>query len=558
MIVRNQSTYCFNFASSGSVTEYLLGVQSVSEGGVVVRNITVTGEAVTTAALQAAAQAAPPAPSDPGGALQLSPELLRHPGFQLLQEHREAHRAMFARMLQPVRHPFVRQGIRSAAQPGPARAIVTGAEEVGDQVEFRVLRGNSQDCEEPSSGTVLAELRVKNDKSMWFVDVENPAGGFTDAQLQEMADLFDNHIYATETAHFGVVSDNDSNGRIGIVVTKQINVDNGDGPQVVGFVNPCDFFTREETGAQNDLHTSNEGEFFYAIAPDPDSIVGQAQDTDRLFDFLPVVIAHEFAHMIQFSHRFTQTGEFMALFMAEGMATLGEEIVGHSILGNAPGQNLSIAVVLEIDDAQPYPWYLNPWIDLIYYFGWPGGEVDNDTPGVAGAPQECTWTDEGDDDPCGSRPLWYGVTWSFLRWTADQFGEELGGEPALHQALISNNVGGFDNLREILGQFGPLEDLLAQWAAAFYMDDRPGQSDPRHVVSSWDYFSADQGLRTQAWLEPLRKPYSDFTEEIRVRDPSIAYFLVGGLVAPQYSLKVEGSGGGTLDSDIQVWLVRTR
>ena len=136
-----------------------------------------------------------------------------------------------------------------------------------------------------------------------------------------MADLFDNHIYATETAHFGVVSDNDSNGRIGIVVTKQINVDNGDGPQVVGFVNPCDFFTREETGVQNDLHTSNEGEFFYAIAPDPDSIVGQAQDTDRLFDFLPVVIAHEFAHMIQFSHRFTQTGEFMALFMAEGMAT---------------------------------------------------------------------------------------------------------------------------------------------------------------------------------------------------------------------------------------------
>ena len=77
-------------------------------------------------------------------------------------------------------------------------------------------------------------------------------------------------------------------------------------------------------------------------------------------------------------------------------------------------------------------------------------------------------------------------------------------------------------------------------------------------MSSWDYFSADQGLRTQAWLEPLRKPYSDFTEEIRVRDPSIAYFLVGGLVAPQYSLKVEGSGGGTLDSDIQVWLVRTR
>ena len=123
VIVRNQSTYCFNLASSGSVTEYLLGVQSVSEGGVEVRNITVTGEPVTTAALQAAAQAAPPALSDPGGALQPSPELFRNPGFQLLQEHREAHRAMFARMLQPVRDPFVRQGfapLRSGARHAPS------------------------------------------------------------------------------------------------------------------------------------------------------------------------------------------------------------------------------------------------------------------------------------------------------------------------------------------------------------------------------------------------------------------------------------------------------
>ena len=309
---------------------------------------------------------------------------------------------------------------------------------------------------------------------------------------------------------------------------------------------PCDFFTREETGAQNDLHTSNEGEFVYAIAPDPDAIVGRAWDTDLMFDFLPVVIAHEFAHIIQFSSRFPpelESFEFMALFMAEGMATLGEEIVGHSIIGNAPGQNLDVAVALDLDDTQIFPWYSNPWLDLVFYFGWPGGEVDDDTPRVEGAPQECTWTDEGEDDPCGSRPLWYGVTWSFLRWAADQFGEELGGEPALYQTLINNNVAGFDNLREILGQFGPLEHLLAQWAAAFYMDDRPGQSDPRHVVASWDYYSVLHGaprrLRPQAWLEPVRKSYGDFTEEIKVRDPSTAYFLVGGSVAPQYSLLVE-------------------
>ena len=89
--------------------------------------------------------------------------------------------------------------------------------------------------------------------------------------LQEMANLFDDHIYATETAVLGVENDKDGNGVIGIVVTKQINEDNGEGPQVVGFVNPCDLINR---GEQN-VYASNEGEFFYAIAPDPDGTVGK-------------------------------------------------------------------------------------------------------------------------------------------------------------------------------------------------------------------------------------------------------------------------------------------
>jgi hypothetical protein len=456
-------------------------------------------------------------------------------------------------MIAPVRGARPGQALFSGAQRAPAAppGIVTGNEEIGDQLEFRVRKGNSRNCEAPASATVMAELRVKNDRSMWFVDIENPTDGFTDIQLQQMADLFDDHIYATETGYFGVPNDKDGNSRIGIVVTRQINIDNGEGPAVIGFVNPCDLFTRGE----ENVHTSNEGEFFYAVAPDPEGEHGQVMLTDALFDFLPVVIAHEFAHIIQFSHRFTQNGELMALFMAEGEATLAEEVVGHSILVNESGQNLHVEVALDFDETQSYAWYFNPWIDLIYYFGWPGEE---ETARVVGAPEQCTWTEEGDDDPCGSRPLWYGVTWSFLRWAADQFGEDFGGEPALHQALINNNTAGFDNLREILAPYGPLEELLAQWSAAFYMDDRPGRSDPRHTVSSWDYLSADERLVTNAWLRPMRKSYSDFTVDISVRDPSTAYFLIGGSVAPQFSLKVEGAGGGNLGSDIQVWIVRTK
>ena len=556
IILRNQSPYCFNLPAATGVTEYLLGIQSVGESGVAVRNITVSGERITTAA-QAPVRAVLPAPSAVG-TLQISPDFFSDPRARMLLEHRTAHRGMFERMTEPTRDPSTRgrMSTLSGALRGPARAVVTGMEEVGDQVEFRVRDGASINCEETASANVLAELQVKNERSMWFVDVENPAGGFSDEQLQEMANLFDDHIYDRETAHFGVVNDKDLNERVGIVITRQINIDNGDGPQVIGFVNPCDFFTRDEQ-----FFASNEGEFFYALAPDPDSEVGQERTTESLFDFLPVVIAHEFNHVIQFSHRFTQNGESMAIFMAEGMATLAEEMVGHSILVNETGQNLSVQVALDVDDTLSYPWYLNPWSDLIFYFGWPGFEeevIDNVTARVPGAPEECTWTEVGDDDPCGSRPLWYGVTWSFLRWAADQFGEEFGGEPFFHQELINNNTAGFENLREVLSPFGAFEDLLAQWSAAFYMDDREGRSDPRHVVSSWDYFSADTGLKSQAWLRPHRKAFGDFSEEVKVRDPSTAYYLIGGSLAPQFSLKVEGSGGGNLGGDIQVWLVRTK
>ena len=464
---------------------------------------------------------------------------------------------MLARMISPVRDPDMRRALRSGAQRSPAAlppGIVTGDEEIGDEIDFRIREGNSLGCEAPSTATITAALKVKNEQSMWFVDVANPEGGFSDAQLQEMADLFDQHIYSTETDHFGVPNDKDGNGVIGIVITQQINIDNGTGPAVIGFVNPCDLFTRDEDIGGTIVDTTNEGEFFYAAAPDPEGVHGQVMDTNPLFDFLPVVIAHEFAHIIQFSHRFTQDGELMALFMAEGQATLAEEIVGHSILVNAPGQNLNVEIAFDFAETQAYPWYWNPWIDLVYYFGWPGVDVEQR---VTGAPEACTWTDTGDDDPCGSRPLWYGVTWSFLRWAADQFGEDFGGEAVFHQALITNNVSGFDNLREVLGPYGLLEDLLAQWAAAFYMDDRPGRSDPRHTVSSWDYLSADNRLVENAWLRPIRKSYSDFSQGITVRDPSTAFFLLGGSIGPQYSLKVAGAGG-SLGADIQVWLVRTR
>ena len=159
--------------------------------------------------------------------------------------------------------------------------------------------------------------------------------------------------------------------------------------------------------------------------------------------------------------------------------------------------------------------------------------------------------------PCGGRPLWYGVTWSFLRWASDLYGPALGGEAAFQAALIDGDLSGFDNLAQALAGQGTLEDHLARWSATLYMDGRPGAS-AENSMSSWDLLSLSQVVLENAWLHPVEYGFANFTETVTVRDPSTAYFLVGGSGTSTFTLRVGTPSGADLASDVQVWLVRTQ
>ena len=549
--IYHKTNYCFDLGSSPDSAQYLLGIQSVGTSANTTRGVTVQGIAGPSAASPGRSAAAAPA-------LQLlTPEpaqVLEDPLSQMNLRYRAGHTALMESLLEPVREPFIFRGQPSAAQRAPARVVVDGTENVGDQKEFRVRR-LGRDCSDIGTGLVTAELRAKTASSMWWVDVDNPVGGFSTEQFEELGLFFDDYIYATEVAEYGPSTDMDDNDRIVIVMTKQINSDNTENSQTIGFVNPCDFISR---GDPPDLvHTSNEGEFFYAIAPDPDSVFGEAVNPESYLEFLPLVIAHEFTHIIQFGRRYVSTTaqELMDNYISEGQATLSEEIVGHAVFGNSAGQNLDVRMALNMDSLQVFPWYLNPWVDMVYYFGWPS---DREAPRVEGAPQECTWIARSDSHPCGGRPLWYGVTWSLLRWLSDQYGDALGGEAAFQSAIIDGDRAGFDNLSDVLVGTGEFNDLLAQWAAALYMDDRPGAVAPL-TMTSWDLLSVEETLLETAWLHPTSYEFVNFAEDVTIRDPSTAYFLVGGSGSSQsYTLRVSSSAGGDMSSTLQVWLVRTQ
>jgi hypothetical protein len=561
-VVFRQPRHCLGLPTNGGAAQYLVGVQSTGRNGAATREVTVTGilsgapTAVSSGPVAAKAlNVLPrfnPLPEDFG----------ENSASRLIQRHYQRHDALMADLIRPVRNAAVRNAAGAFAgtspQRAPARVVVDGSEMVGDSVDLRVRRlgGN---CSAVFTDTVTAQLRVKTARSMWWVDVDNPADGFLDTDLQAMSVLFDDVIYATEVAEFGDVGDLDGNERIAILITKKINEDTTTEGQLLGFVNPCDFFLRDDGRG---LVSSNEGEFFYTLAPDPNGEVGEVISVATLVDVLPSIIAHEFAHIIQFSRRaprlFTEPDlEFMAPFVAEGQATLAEEIVGHVVLANTTGQNLDGNVAFNfLPETQPFAWYFSAFVDLVQYFGWPDSP---DLPRIDGAPQECTWIDGGVSHPCGGRPLWYGVTWSFLRWASDLYGGALGGEAAFQTALIDGDLSGFDNLEEALsvaGQ-GTLEDHLARWAAALYMDGRPGAS-AENSMSSWDLFSVSQMVVETAWLHPVEYGFANFSETVTVRDPSTAYFLVGGPGNSSFTLRVSTPSGTDLPSDVQVWVVRTK
>ena len=68
-----------------------------------------------------------------------------------------------------------------------------------------------------------AVVRLITPHSIFLEDVANPAGGFSLAQLQTLANSFDSYAYDTDVGYFGPPTDIDGNGRIALVITKELN-----------------------------------------------------------------------------------------------------------------------------------------------------------------------------------------------------------------------------------------------------------------------------------------------------------------------------------------------
>jgi hypothetical protein len=233
--------------------------------------------------------------------------------------------------------------ITSSLYETPLPASLT----VGDLVRLNV--NGEENC---TNGIYrIARVEAIGDKSMILADTLNPKPGFTTADYQRYAAKFDTLIYPLDEGAFGAPTDIDNNGRVGIIFTTAVNAltPANSGQYVGGFTYSRDLFPKVATSRADACATSNQGEYFYALAPDPNGTINGNKRTAGFVDSSTVsVLAHELQHLINASRKLyvnVQAESFEDKWLDEGLSHIAEELLFYRESGTAPRSNLDVPAI---------------------------------------------------------------------------------------------------------------------------------------------------------------------------------------------------------------------
>jgi len=550
LVLTDPAAFCLQFGASSSSEAYLIGVQSVSESGSLVTSARVSAVPAASAPASAASPlAAAAAASRAATRLPIDRALVdrrrRHQAAEA--EHQRGDAAMTAPYLDQIAEYHRLRASREAT----AAATIPSGLNVGDNVEVRVL--STTQCNQ--FATITTTVQAIGQFAVLLADAANPANGYTAADFQSLATYFDDLVYTTDTDYFGSPGDVDGNSRIAIVVTREVNERGGD---LLGFVTTGDLNPQCQGG--------NLAELIYAVAPDPTGSAGFQYSLEAARADSRWLLAHEFVHVIQNGRRIPAGNGSLAGWQSEGQAVYAEQLVGFAATGRQPAQNYGFSVIFNCADPlqgcanalDEFDWFVLTFLDLLLYYGFdlscnvnvPGS---CDTP-IQGTPEQCTWVQDDTGQPCFNREI-YGVPAVFLTWLTDQFGPSFaGGRQGLHRQMIGNPQTGFASITALVGQ--PMNQLLAQWAAMLYVDDRVAGADPRLYLPSWNLFDFASLLRVSAQLRTRDHAFAAFSDLVQIRGGSAAYFKLSGAGRPETAVRVRRSDEGVLPAGMQVFIVR--
>ncbi len=338
----------------------------------------------------------------------------------------------------------------AATNPPPA---------VGSTVNFKVLTQagfggvTTSACSANGYTNTVGVVKYVSQHAIVVSDANSPPGGFTTADFQAIGDEFDQLIYPTDVGYFGTPTDIDNNGHIFIYYTPAVNKLTSPGQaSTTGYVGGFFFAGDMYPPTTQGCLSSNQGEIFYLLAPDPNGVNGNVFTTAFVRQITRGTVAHEFQHMINSGNRYTSpvVENFEATWLDEGLAHFAEEAVGRAKAGFADNYSVGFSDISGLDTTVTQAFFLQNFARAKYYV-----ERPDTTAAIVSHPKAAA--------NLASR----GAEWALVRYVADWF--NTGGDPrTVTRKLVAGPDTGSVNLVKATGV--PMDTILAHFVVTLYTD----------------------------------------------------------------------------------------
>ncbi|MBC7894965.1 MAG: Ig-like domain-containing protein [Cytophagaceae bacterium] len=406
-----------------------------------------------------------------------------------------------------------RQVFASVGPSSGASAAPVAPPNVGDRLWKRMPKTFNN---YGSFDSVRVRVAYVGPKLIIMEDSTNELFGTMDAEYQAVGTDFDNNMYAVLSS-FGdplALDDlTDNNGRVIALFTRRVNeYQLNNGGSLLGFVTSCDFFAQEDPDPENVCVPSNEGEYFYAIAPNPNGLRGK-YDLATWKRYTRGTMIHEMKHVVMFVQRiFLDAVQSEETWLEEATAQMATELWARKIYGNYPtksdikwtdGPRCDYASA-SATCSDPVEAILHPFQFLYTHYS------ANETKSIIN----------------NSDLVIYGSSWSFARWATDTY--DNGNESAFTRSLVQQRDDrGITNIVNRTGR--PWAELLALFSMASTADNYPGGTitDSRLRLPGWntrDMFSGMNANLVFRNADGSTTPAFPLQWPLRVRTPTFGTF----------------------------------
>ena len=388
---------------------------------------------------------------------------------------RESERRVLTSLIPAARAWYKSRFTSGASGTGlrPSFSTTSSAVLVGDTITLNTQTGGTLAAACTTATLRQGRVAAISNTAIVVDDINNPTGGYTDADYIAIGTQFDS-VYTMDVTAFGTPSDVDNNGKAILFFTRAVNELTPTGSQSVvgGFFYGRDLFPKQDSpqlGSGSGCPSSNVAEMFYLLVPDPNGVVNGNVRTKNFVSHLTVsTTAHEFQHLINASRRLyvnTAATDFEVVWLNEGLSHVAEELLFYQ-------QSAGLTPRLDIDSTRFIGNQKN--VDA-YNFD----QQSNFGRFRSYLLKPATNSPYANNDSLATR----GATWSFLRYAADHRGTS---DSDTWFKLVNSTTTGIANLQNVFGT--GLASIFRDWAVANISDDLTGVNN-QWQHPSWNFRS---------------------------------------------------------------------